>query len=164
MTYREFLAGLAAFVLLYILLVATVIAAPKWKDEVAISSWCNDIDTMKQSVKAAVDGNLEVSNALAAKAFSTGQCVALRGRAVYFRPSEEMNKFPEFLGKTVTIVKGNLLNKDETLGPVVYVLVPDKLMGTFQLKDGLDKSTKFPKIGPQFGGGTLKVPAGWQNI
>ena len=135
-------------------------AAPKWKAEVGIGSWCYNLDVMKHIVKAENDGNPELGNALATKAFQNRTCVRLPIPAAAFRPKAEVEKYADFGGEPVTILKGNLIQKDESLGREVYILVPDKLLPTFQMADG----AKFPIEGPEYGGGTAKLPSGWQDL
>lgn len=127
-------------------------AAPKWKQEVGIGSWCYSVEVLKEIVKAENDGNPELGNALAAQALNDRECVRLPVPAAAFRPKAEVQKYEDFGGQPVTILKGNLIQKDESIGREVYVLVPDKLLQTFQMTEG----AVAPLRGPEF--------AGWQDL
>ena len=48
------------------------------------------------------------------------------------KPSGIAKQFPSFGGTPVTVIKGNLVMRDESLGREVYVLVPDHLVSGFQ--------------------------------
>ena len=133
MTLRPFLSFLAAFMLLYFYLIVSVIAAPKWKDEVGIAAWCYDLKVIQAIVEADADGNPDVGDALATKAFNDGTCARLPLPVATFKPTGIAARFPDFGGRPVTVIKGNLVMKDESLGREVYVLVPDHLLSGFQI-------------------------------
>jgi len=152
MTYREFLAALAAFVLLYILLVATVIAAPKWKREVGIHSWCNDLQIIQDIIKLERNGDGPAGDLLARKAFHERRCVRLPLPVAAFRPAAIAATFPSFEGAPVTVIKGHLIMNDETLGREVFVIVPSAGISDFQLAE----EVVAPPQGPKY--------AGWQDV
>jgi hypothetical protein len=153
MTIKPFLRFLAAFVLLYFFMIATIIAATKWKDEVGIASWCYDLGVLDGIAKAVADGNPEVADALATQAFKEHDCVQLPMPAAAFRPSGIAAKYSGWVTGPVTVVKGNLVMKDESLGRVVYVVVPDRLVSTFQMTGPVDSR---PTPGVQY--------QNWQDI
>ena len=138
MTIREFLAALAAFFVLYILFVAAVIAAPNWKREVGIASWCHDLMTIRGIVEADASGYPKVADGLAVRAFQAGRCVRLPLAVAAFRPSGIAAEFPSFRERRVTVLKGNLVMRDETLGRQVFVVVPSHKLDAFRLGDEVD--------------------------
>ena len=138
MTLREFVAALAAFFALYVLFVAAVMATPKWKSEVGISSWCHDLEIIRQIVKAETSGNPEAGDGLAVRAFQTRRCVRLPLPVAAFRPSDIAAEFPSFGGRPVMVIKGNLVMKDESLGRIAYVVVPSDKISEFQLSEDAD--------------------------
>jgi len=135
-------------------------AAPKWKQEVGIASWCYNLDVMKALIKAEMDGNPEVAFLLFKKAIKNGDCLRLPVPAAAFRPSEVVEEFTPPTGGDFSIVKGNVIKKDNSIGKEAYVLVFSKDLQKWQADD----ASKFPMQGPEFGGGTMKAPHGWQNI
>lgn len=151
MNYRIF-TGWFLFQFVLFLAMAAAIAAPKWKDEVSIAAWCYDISTIEEIIKADAAGNPELGDGLATLAFNTGVCVRLPVPVAAFKPSGIAKAYPSFGGKPVTVVKGNLVMKDDSLGRVAYVVVPDDKLFTFQMGE----AAKAPKTGPQY--------PGWQNI
>ena len=160
MTLKPFLRFMLAFCVIYGFMIATVIAEPKWKDEVGIAAWCYSLLVMKAIIKADLAGDSEVALGLFRTSLKKGLCRRIPIEAAAFKPKEvvETIKLPD--GSSFSIVKGNVIKRDNSLGDEAFVMVQDTKLPEWQL----DKSTKFPKIGPQFGGGTLKVPVGWQNI
>ena len=145
MTLREFLAALAAFFVLYVLFVAVVIAAPKWKSEVGIASWCYDLTIIKEIVEADAGGNPEAGDRLAVQAFQTRRCVRLPLPMAAFRPVGIAAAFPSFGGRAVTVIQGNLVMKDESLGRVAYVVVPNDKIVDFRSGEETDKPRPAPK-------------------
>ena len=138
MTIREFLAALAAFFVLYVLFVAAVIAAPNWKREVGIASWCYDLETIRRIVKESAAGNPEVADGLAVRAFQAGRCIRLPVPVAAFRPSVIAAKFPAFRGTPVSVLKGNLVMQDGSLGREIFVVVPSHKLDAFRLGDGVN--------------------------
>lgn len=132
MTLREFMAALAAFFVLYILFVAVVMAAPKWKKEVGVASWCNDLEIIRLIVEADVSGSSEIRNDLAVRAVRSRRCVQLPLPVAAFRPSGIAAEFLSFGGESVSVIKGNLVMKDESLGRVIYVVVPTERVDDLQ--------------------------------
>ncbi len=116
MTLREFMAALAAFFVLYVLFVFAVIAAPTWKTEVGIASWCHDLETIREIVSADAAGKPAVGDELAAGAFHAGRCIRIPLAMAAFRPSGIVAAFPSFRGRPVTVLRGNLVMRDESLG------------------------------------------------
>lgn len=132
MTLREFMAALAAFFVLYVLFLAAALATPKWKKEVGVASWCNDLEIIKQVIQADVSGNSETRDELAVRAFRSRRCIQLPLPVAAFRPSGIAAEFPSFGGRPVTVIQGNLVMKDESLGRVIYVVVPGEKVVDFQ--------------------------------
>ena len=73
--------------------------------------------------------------------------------AAAFKPSGIAEKYPSFGGRPVTVIRGNLVMRDESLGREVYVLVPDHLVPGFQLTEPADTR---PQPGVEFDG--------WQDL
>lgn len=140
MTHKPFLKFLAVFSLLYFCAIWSIIAAPKWKDEVGIRGWCYDLKVLQATAKEEAAGNPEVADGIIGQAMEKRDCVALPLPVATFKPSGIADQFPSFGGKQVTIVRGNLVQKDDSLGREVYVVVPNELLGQFQL----DEQAKIP--------------------
>ena len=137
---RPFHKFLLTFIASYVLLISVVIAGPKWKDEVGIASWCYNLAVLKAIIKADLDRNPEAAQALLRKAIRTKECFNLPVPMAAFKPAEVVETFSLPDESKFSIVKGNVIKKDNSIGKEAYVLIEDTTLPQWQM----GKATKTP--------------------
>lgn len=114
--------------------------AESWKDEVYVNSWCYDISIPQGIVDLDSRGEMDAADQLVVDAIETNACAMVSppiGAA--FRPIEEVDTYENFGGEPGVIIKGNLINPDDTIGRVAFVLVPLSKLGDFMDGEGAEK-------------------------
>ena len=158
MTLNPFLRMLAAFFfLMAFALVASVAAtaAPKWKGKTLIAGWCYSLDSVTQFVEIVQKGDLKAAQDHLNKATKSRACVILPTPVVPFRPSGVVSEFKWRDGEEMVAIKGNLIQKDNSLGREAFLWLPKMALPRFQL-DAPAGAPHFAPSGPKFDG--------WQDL
>ena len=158
MTLNPFLRMFAAFFFLMAFALAASVmatAAPKWKEKTGIAGWCYSIKSVTQFVEIIQKGNLKAAQDHLNKATESRACVILPRPVVSFRPSGIVSEFKWRDGEEMVAIKGNLIQKDNSLGREVFLWLPKTALPRFQM-DAPAKAPSFVPTGPKF--------KGWQNI
>lgn len=130
-------------------------AAPKWRTEVGIAAWCYKLSVMQAIIKADLKGDSEVALGIFQMSLKKGICRKIPIEAAAFRPKEIVEKIKLPDGSSFSIVKGNIIKKDESLGDEAFVMVQDTKIPEWQLEESA-KASPFKPTGPRY--------KGWQNV